>query len=97
MDIQPLFEVTPPSNRTRWDKFAWRNTMLIMEMYGRKILLSSDNLEELGKIKKVVKKMEAEHDVKVYDKEDHVVVFVTNVKMWAIEVLMDIKTLFCES
>jgi len=65
--------------------------MLIVEMYGRKILLSSDNPKEIEEIRGVVKKMEDNKDVIVYDKEDHFVVFVTNRKLWAIEVLMDIK------
>jgi len=65
--------------------------MLIVEMYGRKILLSSDDPKEIEEIRGVVKEMEDNKDVIVYDKEDHFVVFVTNRKLWAIEVLMDIK------
>jgi len=65
--------------------------MLIVEMYGRKILLSSDDPKEIEEIRGVVKEMEDNKDVIVYDKDDHFVVFVTNRKLWAIEVLMDIK------
>lgn len=66
--------------------------MLTIHYSGRKITISPDTYEELQAVRKVVTSMEKENTVKVFDKEDFLVVFVTDKKMMVLEVICDIKT-----
>ncbi len=65
--------------------------MLTIHYSGRKITIQPDTYEELEVLKGIIARMESEGDIKVYDKGDFVVVFVTTRELQVLEIITEIK------